>query len=55
MVFGTLFLFVAIMIGREALVVLVNLSRLMVEKIDELILHVRVWINGRIIIAFMRS
>ena len=42
-------------IGREALVVLEILSRLMVAKMDEPILHVQCWINGRIEIAVARS
>ena len=36
------------MLGREDLVVLANFSQLMAEKMDELILHVRFWINSRI-------
>ena len=43
------------MLGREALAVLVNLSRLMAEKIDEPILHVQGWINGQIAIMAARS
>ena len=39
------------MLGREALVLLATLSRLMVAKIYKPILHVRGWINGRIIIT----
>ena len=41
-------------LGREALVVLAQLSRSMAEKMDEPILHVRGWINGRIEIAVER-
>ena len=33
------------MLGREALVVIANLSRLMAEKMDEQILHVRGWVR----------
>ena len=43
------------MLGREALVVLANLSRLMAAKIDEPIFHVQGWINGRIAITVARS
>ena len=48
-------LYVDGMLGREALVVLANFSRLVAEKIDEPISHVQGWINGRITIAFARS
>ena len=43
------------MIGNEALVVLMNLSQLMSEKMNEPILHVSGCIRGRIAIAFARS
>ena len=43
------------LLGREALAVLTNLSRLMAEKMDETILHVRGWINGRIVIVVASS
>ena len=43
------------MLGREALVILTNLSRLMVAKTDEPILHMQGWINGQILIAVSRS
>ena len=46
---------VAGMIGKEDLVVLVNLSRLVAAKMDEPILHVRDWINGRIAVAVVMS
>ena len=36
------------MIGREYLAALAQLSRIMEEKIDELISHLRGWINGQI-------
>ena len=42
------------MLGREALVVLANLSRLMATKIDEPILYVQSWVNRRIVIAVTR-
>ena len=43
------------MIGRETLVVLMNLSQLLAEKIYQLIFHVQGWINGRIAISIKRS
>ena len=43
------------MLGREALVVLANLSRLMAAKIDEPIFHMQGWISGRIAITVARS
>ena len=36
------------MIGKEALVVLATLSRLMDAKIDEPILHITGWVNDQI-------
>ena len=41
--------------GKEALVVLALLSQLMATKMDEPILHVTGWVNGRIVIKFSRS
>ena len=35
------------MLGREALVVLANLSQLIADRMDEPILHVQVWINSQ--------
>ena len=35
------------MLGKEDLIVLATLSWLMSEKIEEPILHVRGWVNGR--------
>ena len=43
------------MIGREALGILENLSRLMAEKTDEPTSHVKGWINSLIKIAVARS
>ena len=40
------------MLEKEALVLLVNLSRLMVAKIEESISHVQGCVNGRIEIVF---
>ena len=45
---------VDVMLGKEALVVLMNLSQLMTEKMDEPILHVQIWINGQVAIAVSR-
>ena len=42
-------------LGKEALVVLANLSQLMEAKTDETISHVGGWINRRIAIAVARS
>ena len=41
-------------LGREALVVLANLSRLMAAKMDKPISHVRGWVNCQIKIAAAR-
>ena len=43
------------MILIEDLVILVNLSQLMADKIEEPISHVQGWINGWIAIAVVRS
>ena len=53
--FSLFVIYVDGIIGKEALVVLSNLSRLMAVKTDETIPHVRGWINGRISIAVARS
>ena len=42
------------MLSREALVVLANLSQLIADKMDEPILHVQVWINGRFTFMVVR-
>ena len=52
--FSPFFLSIYGMLGREALVVLANLSELMAAKIDEPIFHMRGWINGRIAITVAR-
>ena len=39
------------MLGKEVLVVIVNFSRLMAEKMKEPILHVRGWVVGQITIV----
>ena len=39
------------MLGKEALVLLVNLSRLVAAKMEEPISYMRGWVNGRITIA----
>ena len=41
--------------GKEALVVLTTLSRVMAAKMDKPISHVTGWVNGRVIIAVERS
>ena len=43
------------MLGREALIVVVNLSQLMAARMDRPILHMKVCINGWISIAVARS
>ena len=52
--FSTFILSVDSMIGRESQFVLPNLSRLMAAETEELILHMRGWVNDRIIIVVMR-
>ena len=42
-------------LGREALVVIAQLSRTMTEKREKPILHLRGWINGKIRITVARS
>ena len=42
-------------LGREAPVILANLSRLVAAKMDESILHVSRWINGWFTISASRS
>ena len=42
------------MLGKEALVVLTNLSRLMAAKMEDSILHTRGWVHVRITIAAVR-
>ena len=43
------------MMGKEALVVLATLSRLVAAKMDEPVLHVTGWVNKQILISFARS
>ena len=43
------------MLRNEALVVLKNLSRLMATKLEELLSHIRGWVNSWISIAVARS
>ena len=43
------------MLRKEALLIILNLSRIMAEKAEEHISHVRGWVNGRIVIAIARS
>ena len=42
------------MLGKEDLIVLMNLSQLMAAKMEEPILHMCGWINGHIIITVAR-
>ena len=42
-------------LGREALVMLYQLSRVMAEKGEEPLLQIRGWVNGKIAIAVLRS
>ena len=49
------FLSVDGMLGKEALVVLTNLSRLIATNLEEPLSQVRGWVNGRIAIAVVRS
>ena len=53
-IFSLFVLSVGGILGKEALVVLANLSQLMAAKMDEPILHVCVWINVWITIAVAR-
>ena len=53
--FSPFFLSVNGMLGREALVVLSQLSRVMAEKREEPLLQVRGWVNGQIEITVTRS
>ena len=46
---------VGAMTGKEALVPLSTLSRVMAKKMDEIISHVTGWVNGRIAVAAARS
>ena len=39
------------MMGKQALVILATLSRLVAEKMDKPFLHITGWVNGRIVIA----
>ena len=41
--------------GKDDIVVLSGFSRLMTEKLEEPISHVRGWVNGEITIAVVRS
>ena len=43
------------MMGKEAQFILANLSGLMAEKMDEPILHVKFWYNGRTEISVVSS
>ena len=43
------------LLGKEAHIVLANLSQLMAEKMEEPILHMCSWFNGLIVIAVAQS
>ena len=43
------------LLGKEAHIVLANLSQLMAEKMEEPILHMCSWFNGLIVITVARS
>ena len=53
--FSPFFLSVDGMLGREALVILSQLSRFMEKKREEPLSQVWRWVNGRIVIAVARS
>ena len=53
--FSLLILSVDGILGNKALVVLANLSQITAEKMEEPILHMSGWINGRIKIVIARS
>ena len=53
--FRHFFLSVDGMLGREVLVVLSQLSRVMEEKREETLLKVQGWVNGKISIVVARS
>ena len=52
--FSPFVLSVGLILGREALLVLANLGRLVAAKMYEPISHVQGWINGQIVIAVAR-
>ena len=52
--FSPFVLYVDGMLGKEALAVLANLSEIMAAKMEELIFHTCVWINGQIKIAVVK-
>ena len=52
--FSLFVLYIDDMLGRETLVVFVQLSLIMAAKMDKTISHVRGWINGKIKIEFER-
>ena len=53
--FSSFFLSIYDMVINEALVIITNLSRLVLENRKEPLLHVHGWVNGWIIIAVARS
>ena len=52
--FSPLVIYIDGVLGKEALVVLTNLSQIMATKIEEPIFHVSGWINGRIAIVVVQ-
>ena len=48
-IFSPFVIYVDGVLGKEALIVLTNLSQLMAEEMDEPILHMQGWINVRIL------
>ena len=53
-IFFSVFISIDGVLGKEALIVLANLSQLMAVKMDEPISHVRGWINGQMEIEVTR-
>ena len=51
----SLVLSVDVMLGREALVVLLQLSRVLLEKREKLPFQLQGWVNGKIILAVART
>ena len=54
-IFSPFFLSVDCMLGKEALVILTNLTRLMAAKLDKSFSHVRGWVNAQIAIMVTKS
>ena len=54
-IFFSFVIYVNGMLGREALIILANLSRFMAAKMDKTISHVMIWIKGIIKITVEKS